>query len=137
MLDLTIDEAKLICTLLTAKGVPARTLQELIADWENFVDKVERGYRLTIYDYSNELGTRNLLEDVSRTVSPELSHRINTAWKNGDDRFTLATVAFPRGVVPRRQANPDRWWCFRKPRVIDGELKEDFLELESADDNPR
>jgi hypothetical protein len=132
VLDLTTDEARLVASLLTAKGARVRPLQELLSEWDEFVNKVERGYRLTIYDYTNDLGTRNLLQYLSRTVSSELSHRIETALKNADDRFTLATVEFPRGVVPR-PADPDRWWYFRKPKIVDGELKEDFLELESPE----
>jgi hypothetical protein len=134
LLKITEDEDRLTASLLEAKRARAKSIAELLSGWEQLVGEIERGYRLTVYDYTNDLGTRDLLNYLCRNVPTELCQRIEAVLEKADDRFRGATVEFPRGVLAR-SADPDRWWYFRKPTIMAGELKEDFLELESLDDH--
>lgn len=51
------------------------TLESLVADWGKFVTEVEDGYDLTIYDYSNDLSIRDLLEELIQRVDREKVRR--------------------------------------------------------------
>jgi hypothetical protein len=133
LLDITAAEGRLIASLLEVKRARAKSSEDLLLIWEEVVRRIEQGYRLTLYDYTNDLGARDLLNYLSRSVSSELSRRMEAAFESTDNRFRAATVEFARGVLPRA-ATSDRWWYFRKPRIMVGELREDFLELESHSD---
>jgi hypothetical protein len=45
------------------------------ATMSNFVTEVERGYNDSIYEYANNLSTRNILEAVVQQVPPLLHDR--------------------------------------------------------------
>jgi hypothetical protein len=129
LIDVTPEEAEMIASALTRKNARARSLAELVVGWDDFVERVERGYSLTIYDYTNDLGTRNLLEHLCHSVTSELARRIRAELKDTDERFRSATVEYPRATVPA--AEPDRWWYFRRPKVLVGDLRQDFDDLNS------
>jgi hypothetical protein len=40
------------------------SLQQLTADWDRFVSHVEEGYSDSIYEYTNDLSIRDLLEKL-------------------------------------------------------------------------
>ena len=135
-MEITADEGRLIASLFEAKHVRPKSVAELLLGWKKLVGEIEQGYRLTIYDYTNDLGTRDLLNYLSRNLPTELSRRIEAALEDADSRFRAATVEFPRGVLPRA-ATSDRWWYFRKPKIMVGDLKDDFLPLESSETDPQ
>jgi hypothetical protein len=82
------------------------SLGGLVKSWEQFVGEIERGYRLTIYDYTNDLTVRDDLEHLVSGVSAGLRRRLMEAVKSVDDRFEAATEEADKFLLPR----PHRWW---------------------------
>ena len=96
----------------------------MIAAWREFSDEIDRGYRFTIYDFTNDLSVRKLLDQVV-AVLPEgavkgwVEREIETA----DARYREAT----HEVASPIQGGPGApWWYFRVPNRIEGELAADL-----------
>lgn len=100
------------------------TLNEQVDAWQHVVELVEKGYSLTVDDYTNDLHVRGWLDQarslVTRPVVLSLGDRLATL----DERFVDATIA-PRRHMPG--AGPE-WW-YRVPKVLVGELREDVERL--------
>lgn len=98
---------------------------QVMQAWERFLEKVELGYELSIYDYTNDLSIRSILATVLDRVEGEPKKRITRWLEPLDHRFTRATFVSPRppfpGALTRR---PDHWWYARLPVKLLGELKE-------------
>ena len=124
VLKLTDADARAIDHVMKSlleSGEPRRAL-DLVRKWEAFVDEVERGYELTIYDYENDLDTRDTLERLAVAVPGDLAGRLREALAPADERFRQATRDFPQGL----RAAPAGWWYFRQPRKLTGELALDW-----------
>ncbi len=112
---------------MSARAKRPLTLPGLLTGWRKFVEAVETGYTLTGYDYVNDLSTRDSLEELliaaREPLGPKLTHEIVTPL---DERFRAATRALPR---PLRLGGSDqaRWWWFRVPNDLTGELAADLL----------
>jgi len=71
-----------------------------LATWCSFVERVERGYSDSIYEYTNDLSSRDLLEELL-AKAPE-----------------SAKAKLTRFIHPS-------WW-FGVPRIVGGELEADL-----------
>lgn len=98
---------------------------ELLTKWEAFIGKVEQGYSLTIYDYTNELTLRGLLLQASTATTP-LSTAESNRLKELDQRFRIATQEAERPITPGFAGG--RWWYYRIPLKRCGELLDDLRE---------
>lgn len=91
----------------------------LLQRWERFVTQVEIGYRSTIYDFTNEVSVRTMLDTSSY---PDVQAQITLSAL--DDRYKAATREVSAHLrVGRPQ---DAWWAHRIPLIIVGELEQDF-----------
>jgi hypothetical protein len=99
-------------------------LQDLVAGWSKFVQEVEIGYALSIYDYVNDLGGRELLAELIDRVSDSDQKEVFSAVQPWDERFRFATE--PLGEPLPGAPDDPRWWWVRRPRVCVGELKDDL-----------
>lgn len=129
MIELTEKDLKLLAPLLRRLGARASRevdLLSLLRGWGSLVSEVERGYALTGYDYVNNLATRDLLDEVVSAVNAPLRDRITEAVDPLDQRFRLVTREVSK---PLRIATPERprWWWFRVPNDVTGELADDLL----------
>jgi hypothetical protein len=98
------------------------TIDGLITEWNDFAERVGRGYELGIYDYMNELSRRDMLQDAART--PELRSLIEQRAASADEAFRRNTRTVSTSIRP--PTAPDRWWWYARPIVVKGELAEDF-----------
>jgi hypothetical protein len=124
-LDLTPDEREQLESRLAASG--QQSLNELVRQWTDFVHAVERGYDDSIYEYTNDLSVRDILQRLLTAASPALRAKLERALAPVDERFTAATEesAQPLGTA-------DGSWWRRVPKRRVGELADDL----SAEDRP-
>ncbi len=93
------------------------SLDGMLSRWNTLVTEVERGYRLTAYDYSNDLSVRDRLEEVIGRVRGDLRAKIAAVLQPLDDRFDRATVESPKPLSAGRP-----FWWKRIPRKRDPEF---------------
>lgn len=86
----------------------------LLQRWRDFVADVERGYRLGLEDYRNELDYRAILRDLG--LDPEVSAC--------DERLRALLVSTERRVWESAPADP--WWDFGYPRNAGSSLLADL-----------
>jgi hypothetical protein len=126
-LDLSPDEqqelARLLADLADRSG-REQSLNAMLGRWGDFVTRVERGYDDSIYEYTNDLSVRDLLERVVQGAGPGLRAKLAGALADGDRRFDAATEEAARPLGESREA----WWR-RVPRRRTGELAEDLASL--------
>lgn len=101
------------------------TLEELITKWKRFVEDVEFGYSLTVYDYVNDLGTRRLLEELAQEAAAGIGEEVRRRIAESDSRFRSATRAIKTPVIGTG-AEGDEWWCLRVPWRMGDELRRDL-----------
>jgi hypothetical protein len=102
------------------------TLEYLVSRWSRFVEEIERGYELSIYDYTNDLCVRDVLDDVIELVPESLRGDIRTELAAWDDRYRLATKPSAAPLLPGEDVVGRARW-HRVPRLLDGELKDDLI----------
>jgi hypothetical protein len=96
------------------------TVDTLFNDWMSLVTGVEDGYAGSVDDYTNDLTSRDLLEDLIRDSQPSLRAKLERALKPWDERFRRATTPDDAKVLSRFFNIKDRWWWHRTPTT--GEL---------------
>jgi hypothetical protein len=123
---LAIAEAKIEELRLRAHHTPRPfwTLTGMVRAWRDVSEVIDRGYQLTIDDYTNELSVRGLLDEVLAVI-PTGSVRdwVERDVQVGDERYRKVThdVALPIFGGPDAP-----WWYRRVPNRITGELAEDL-----------
>ena len=100
------------------------SLNDLMNKWGSFVAEIERGYGDSIYEYTNSLSVRDVLEDVCSGVPTAVREIIERALRQVDDRFESATTQSAKPIVAGTADKSDRW--FRVPKNLVGELKSDI-----------
>ncbi|MBI1788342.1 MAG: hypothetical protein HYR60_12445 [Acidobacteria bacterium] len=106
---------------LEENGYPAHIRKAgragLIRKWRDFVAEVERGYKLGLEDYRNDLDIRGILALAELDQDPEVAA--------ADARFrTLLTERDKR--VWESAAVSDAFWDFGYPKNASGVLLEDL-----------
>lgn len=103
---------------IPAGGRPT-SLNDLFTRWRTLVNEIERGYKLTAYDYTNDLSARDRIEDVGMLLPSDLRAKVMSAIAPLDERFIAATEEAPHPLSNR----PHMWWR-RIPRARDPEFDE-------------
>jgi hypothetical protein len=91
------------------------TADTLFNDWVSLVTEVEGGYADSVDDYTNDLTSRDLLEDLIRDSQPSLRAKLERALKPWDERFRRATRPDDEKALSRYFNIKDRWWWHRTP----------------------
>lgn len=106
----------------------AFNLEEYFNKWNRLVDETQKGYRLGIYDYANDLSSRDVLERFKQSLSGELQDKFAFAIAPLDDSFRKATneTDVPLAGGPISNAKLP-WWWHRIPKKLLDELNEDYL----------
>ncbi len=125
-LSLSEEEIDLLKPVLSAmsnrrKGVV--TLEYLLSRWANFVSAVENIYEFSIYDYTNDLAVRDLLEEVLCICPERLRQKLLVKIKGIDDRFVTATSPVTH---PLLRGESRDWWWYRVPKEPSAELADDL-----------
>ena len=127
-LRLTSEETRQLEVILDSLSRRAQrrlSLHGLMKKWSRFVEQVEHGYGLSIYEYTNDLSVRCVLEDILLAVPQSLRERLAAELEAWDSRFREATLESERPLFSPASL-PSHWWAFRIPRKIEGELKTDL-----------
>jgi hypothetical protein len=119
------DESRLN-QLLSSMSDPRRplTVDRLVAKWSRFLDELERGYDLSVYDYTNDLEGRARLEDVLAVLSPTSRDRLKNLLEPLDDRFANQTES-----APFLWGGPRVRWLQRVPKRPGPELAGDLADM--------
>jgi hypothetical protein len=122
---LTEKEEKLLSGLMP--DTPRRrTFSEMLDRWQRILDRIENGYELGIFDYTNDLTVREILGRAADGVDTDLRLRVTRMLEPLDLRFKAATFVSEKPPFPGALArHPDAWWYRRLPNKLIGELKED------------
>ena len=86
----------------------------LIEKWKKFVEEMERGYPLGLYDYRNDLDLRSVLSQVG----------LDKDVKELDERFQNQLTDRKKRIW--ESANSDAFWIYGYPKNASGELLEDL-----------
>jgi hypothetical protein len=127
-LSLSLDEIRILETILAPLSKRAQqplSLGGLIEKWSDFVVRVEQGYQYSIYEYTNDLSTRDLLEHVVLNAPQPLREKIVAEVRVWDDRFRDTTLEYGKPLVSP-VFHELAWWWSRVPKILEGELKTDF-----------
>jgi hypothetical protein len=106
-----------------ARLLAGDSLGALLGDWQRFVTAVERGYDDSIYEYTNDLSVRDVLERVIAGASPGLRAQLEAETAEHDRRFEAATEEAARPLSAREDPP---WWWRRVPVRRVGELADDL-----------
>lgn len=118
-----IDLLKPVLSAMSNRRKGTVTLEYLLSRWAEFVAAVENTYKFSIYDYTNDIAVRDLLEEILG-VSPELLRRkILVKIKGLDDRFVTATSPVTHPLLGGGSRN---WWWYRIPKEPGAELSGDL-----------
>lgn len=109
---------------LSAQSQFEISLDALLDRWTAFVSAVESEYNDSIYEYENDLGARDALEQVMRVAPPSLQAKLSSVLEPLDARFKEATIDRPDEDVAAQ-----RWWSPRIPRQPGPELAADIGSL--------
>ncbi len=130
-LELSTDEVRAVEAILQvlsdrAKRKKPFSLNQLLQEWSRFVSHVEHGYGGSIYEYTNDRSTRDLLEEVLRKVPESLHDRLIEAIRPWDSRFRETTREVKQPLSPSVNFETQSWWWFRVPKNVSAELENDL-----------
>lgn len=134
-IELSKEEEWVLEPILTAISRVAQrdfTLSDLLEKWMRFVLSVEHGYNDSIYEYTNDLSVRELLEKVTDASPQSLRNKLLKELKAWDDRLMAVTKPAPQPLMERKGEKP-AWWWFRIPSKPGNELRSD-LQTERLDE---
>lgn len=101
------------------------SLTILLTKWHDFVTQIEVGYNNSIYDYTNELSIRDVLEELLEQLPNEIKGKLSTVLKPLDDRYMEATNRIQRSLSLNPQRKAQSWW-YRIPKRLGPELRADL-----------
>jgi hypothetical protein len=126
--NLTSDEQSAIAAIEARFSERARrpiTLGKLLALWGNFVTEVERGYESTIDEYTNDLSTRDLIDEALHQVPSALNGKLQPEVEPLDKRFEQATRPDDGNRIGQFIKPGEGWWWSRLPTRL-GALANDL-----------
>ena len=110
-------------------------IRSSIEAWERFVSQeVELGYEFTIYDYLNDLGLRDDIQEILETLSPEGRLQVASLVEPIDRRFRRATRYVRRSVWYPAERRSRYWWYHRIPKRMGEDLRRDLRAFDIIDD---
>jgi hypothetical protein len=128
--DPTVEEQRIINSVLSdiqkRWDIEGLSIGEILGTWSAFVQEIERGYKLTIYDYANDLMTRDLLDEIIERLPPRVRDELAADVEQWDDRYRLATRPWSVPILPGPDVAAIPRWK-RIPRVLLAELRADLI----------
>jgi hypothetical protein len=107
-------------------------LADRVAAWERIVAQVERGYRLGLDDWLNDMDLRHAIAAAIAGAAGSVDKAAAARLSAADRRFRRATVDAGKclwgATAARREGwHADRqWWYFRRPRSGNAELEREI-----------
>lgn len=109
-----------------AKHAHLQSFEEFMGKLYKFLGRVENGYEMTIDDYTNDLGRRDLAEELIAKVPSNLKKKISESLKVWDERYDKATNPTEKSILKENGS----WWWYRLPKILIDELKRDVVSLD-------
>jgi hypothetical protein len=113
-----------ILARLSARARYSLTFDGLLRRWSTFVAQVEQGYSDSIYEYTNDLSTRDVLQEVLEAVDEPLRQKLTALVQPIDQRFEQTTREIGRPLTGGK--TPEGRWWLRIPQRLSGELEDDL-----------
>ncbi len=108
-----------------------------LAKWRTLVSRVKSGYPLGIYDYTNELTSRDVLEQFSSHLTPSVQDKFLSRVQQIDQSFDNETEPTDVPLIGGPESNKQRkWWWHRIPKILGDELKEDYESFKYNEPRP-
>ncbi len=105
---------------LSENGSPPHVVRAgragLIRRWSEFVDEVEKGYRLGLDDYRNDLDLRGIMATLGLDDDPGV--------QQADQRLVKVLEPAAKRIWESCEGNP--FWDFGYPRNATGDLLDDL-----------
>lgn len=130
ILSLSSEQLRSIENILGSLSEQAQqslSLKGLLESWKSFVERVEQGYQNSIYEYTNDLSTRDLLQKIVLGVSSTVRSELLKVLEPWDDKFYGATREIVRPLLPGPHEEKLNGWWFRVPHKMGDDLKNDLL----------
>jgi hypothetical protein len=127
-LQLSRDEAQKLDAILTSVSARAKypfSLSYLLQKWGDFVAQVDKGFEGSIYEYTNDLSIRDVLEEILLKAPPSLHDKIMQRVQPWDDRLHEVTRKASRPLAPGVPPDAPSWWL-RIPKKLARQLEDDF-----------
>lgn len=102
------------------------TLDSLLTEWDHFVCEVEQGYPLDVYEYTNDLSTRDLIDELLASISKSAQKKLVKYVRPVDERFKRATLPDEGSRLSRFIRPWEGWWWQRIPEKLVGTLASDL-----------
>lgn len=128
MLHLSREETQVMDTILARLSERARyrfTFDDLVQRWETFVAQVGQGYTDSIYEYTNDLSMRDVIQEVLQNTEESLRQKLLAVVQPVDQRLEQATREIGRSLLGDKTSKV-AWWWFRVPTRLSGELEDDL-----------
>ncbi len=107
------------------------TLNNLVNEWENFVNKCELGYRECFEEYINDISIREILFEITEKTGETLSNKILELINPIDKKFLSVTNSIEKSLItlstPKKKIHD--FLYLRIPKNLTGDLKEDISEM--------
>jgi len=130
---LTMQEEQTINLILEGFSGRAKrplTLEQLIAEWEQFVSTLKKCYPFSIYDYQNDLSIRDLLQEILEQSPSSIREKIIRTVSPLDEQFKQLTYKINSPLLDG--INPRYWWWYRFPKNAGNELRDTVESLEKG-----
>jgi hypothetical protein len=127
--SLTDEERERLATAerMVSEGRPRPlSYERLLAAWESLVREVEQGYPATIDDYTNDLTSRDLLQEIVGACDESLREELTASIEPLDERFRRATRPDEQGRIAEFIEPGAGWWWSRLPLRLEGDLAADL-----------
>jgi hypothetical protein len=124
-LNLTPEEYSVLEPILEKMSQESRqkmTLNKLFEDWSKFVTSVEKGYDDSIYEYTNDLSIRNIIQRVLDACPENAYTKLLRELEPLDNRLRSATREIDKPLLPDQN-----WWWHRIPLELTNDLREDLI----------
>lgn len=99
---------------VSARYAGPNAFAERAREWGDFVKSVEAGYGFSVYDYTNDLCIRDILQEILDQLSFELRAKLLVGVAHIDKRFLATSEPALRPLTA--SSKPGEWWC-RVPRI--------------------
>jgi hypothetical protein len=106
------------------------SLSELVDEWRNFVVVIGQGYNWSLDMYYRDLGVRDLIEEVSESLSISGRRTVNEAVKQIDEDFIRLTWDPTQPEYSGRHGLEIGWWQFRVPLNPGDMLRSDLAKMD-------
>ena len=126
---LSAEEERAIHDVLerfSARAKYTLSLEQLVQKWSTFISRVEQGYTSSIYDYMNDLATRDVIEEILQVAPQSLHAKLLMTIQPLDRKFQELTQMLQRPIDPIGKARRTNPWWFCVPKNLKPQLQNDL-----------